>query len=317
MSSPAKKAGGGGGAVSLPKVGNSNNSSSSNATTNNKSDKGDKGAAQTNNKAKEDPKKASSAKPTVKSNDTALPKIGRPNSAGAATTAATAGSEAPTDVLPAVIPAPDASSATATGDTVPAGNTDNFSVSAAVAEPSAPTAQVPEPLAEAAPAEPVEQKPPVNINGNVVLIYEMYNESFPIVQGSTTAANIDEVYCLSYVMPNCVIKLSPHPPAEKRRLEAEGSTLTQFFIFEEPRGTYQGLVADATYYVYVEQEAAQLARDQARMKEIASVMDGNKQEGARAEGCSCLYGNPCIDQYICKDWNNRFAVATKNGWKGF
>ena len=39
--------------------------------------------------------------------------------------------------------------------------------------------------------------------------------------------------------------------------------------------------------------------------------------GARGEGCSCLYGNPCQDQYVCKNWANRFEVAKKNGWKGF
>lgn len=38
---------------------------------------------------------------------------------------------------------------------------------------------------------------------------------------------------------------------------------------------------------------------------------------ARVEGCSCKFGNPCQDKYICKDWNNRFAVAKKNGWKEF
>jgi mannose-6-phosphate isomerase-like protein (cupin superfamily) len=37
--------------------------------------------------------------------------------------------------------------------------------------------------------------------------------------------------------------------------------------------------------------------------------------GARSEGCSCLYGNPCMDQYVCLDWANRFEVAKKNGWK--
>jgi hypothetical protein len=33
------------------------------------------------------------------------------------------------------------------------------------------------------------------------------------------------------------------------------------------------------------------------------------------ETCSCLYGNPCVDQYECRDWNNRFEVAKKNGMK--
>ncbi len=36
----------------------------------------------------------------------------------------------------------------------------------------------------------------------------------------------------------------------------------------------------------------------------------------KTEGCSCLFGNPCQDKYVCKDWNNRFEVAKKNGWKG-
>ncbi len=36
----------------------------------------------------------------------------------------------------------------------------------------------------------------------------------------------------------------------------------------------------------------------------------------RTEGCSCLYGNPCIDSYVCGDWTNRFEVAKRNGFKG-
>jgi hypothetical protein len=89
------------------------------------------------------------------------------------------------------------------------------------------------------------------MNGNVTLIYEQYNEQFPIVNGSTTHDNIDEVYCLSFVMPNCLIHLSTLNPAEKREKEAAGEL--DLFIEENPRGTYQGLEADKTYYVYVEQ----------------------------------------------------------------
>jgi hypothetical protein len=42
-----------------------------------------------------------------------------------------------------------------------------------------------------------------------------------------------------------------------------------------------------------------------------------KDDGRVLESCSCVYGNPCVDEYGCKDWDNRYAVATKNGWKGF
>ena len=48
-------------------------------------------------------------------------------------------------------------------------------------------------------------------NGEVQLLYEMYAEQFPIVDGCITAELIDEEYCLSYVMPNCRIHLSKLP----------------------------------------------------------------------------------------------------------
>jgi hypothetical protein len=167
---------------------------------------------------------------------------------------------------------------------------------------------------------------PVNGNGKITLIYEQYNEQFDIVDGITTQENIDEVYCLSFVMPNCLIHLSVHPPDKKRTLEAEGSILDDLFVREDPRGTYHTLEADCTYYVYVEQEADQLMRDQERMRLVVSSMDGGtkikgdgivRDDGRVIESCSCIYGNPCVDEYGCKDWSNRAAVALKNGWKGF
>ena len=195
-------------------------------------------------------------------------------------------------------------------------------------------------------------------NGNVKLIYERYDEEFPIVDGTCTAAEIDDVYCLSFVMPNCLIHLSTYSPQEKRekdseiydrsqdieRLQAEAETLDtsderkeeiknelkacyevvkqELYIKEEPPGTFHGLEKDVTYYVYVEQEADQLARDQERMRMVAMEMEGygenanrNEKDNVGTESCSCLFGNPCVDPYGCKDWDNRKAVAAANGWK--
>ena len=45
-------------------------------------------------------------------------------------------------------------------------------------------------------------------NGNVRLIYEMYDQEFPIKDGSLTAAQIDEEYAMTFVMPGCHIHLS-------------------------------------------------------------------------------------------------------------
>lgn len=179
------------------------------------------------------------------------------------------------------------------------------------------------PAIEEQPAEPLES---INNNGKVKLLYEQYNEEFPIVNGSTTQANIDDVYCLSFVMPGCLIHLSVHNPQEKRKRENEG--IIDLFLPEDPRGTYHGLVDDQIYYVYVEQEAEQLARDQEKMRRIAAEMEGSVQrdkdgeiikpdDGRNMESCSCIYGNPCVDEYGCKDWSNRYAIAKQNGWKGF
>lgn len=161
---------------------------------------------------------------------------------------------------------------------------------------------------------------PEEHNGMVKLIYEQYNEEFPIVNGSTTQENVDEVYCLSFVMPNCLIHLSALSPPEKRAKDI-ASEFEGMYLEENPRGTYQGMLVNTTYYVYVEQEAQQLARDQEIMRQRAqgkAPADTLKKDDGRVlESCSCIYGNPCVDEYGCKDWANRCAVATKNGWKGF
>lgn len=160
-----------------------------------------------------------------------------------------------------------------------------------------------------------------NDNGMVKLIYEQYDELFPIVDGSTTQATIDDVYCLSFVMPNCLVHLSYHPQVQ--RFERENAGIFDSLVPEDPRGVYHDLVKDQIYYVVVEQEADQLRRDQEATKaKWAPALDKQKKENEHDDGrgfetCSCIYGNPCVDEYGCKDWHSRFAVATANGWKGF
>ena len=161
----------------------------------------------------------------------------------------------------------------------------------------------------------------------MTLVYEMYKEQFAIQDGSTTAAAIDEEYCLSYVMPGCLIHLSRFDSKAKRTLEDDEANTQDIFIAETPRGVYQGLEKDTWYYVYIEQEAEQVKRDQKMMARKATQMEGYKDpnavplliknDGRGFESCSCSEGAPCVDEYGCKNWGERFAVATKNGWKGF
>ncbi|KAG7393345.1 hypothetical protein PHYPSEUDO_009549 [Phytophthora pseudosyringae] len=169
-------------------------------------------------------------------------------------------------------------------------------------------------------AEEAERLQTLQSNGMVMLVYESYDELFPIENGSTTQANIDEVYCLSFVMPNCLVRLSRHPNPE--RFQREESGIFDSLVREDPRGTYHDLEQDQTYYVVVEQETDQLRRDQEATKtlwnkELQKQKKEDKDDGRAFESCSCIYGNPCVDEYGCRDWHSRFAVATKNGWKGF
>ncbi|KAG7392907.1 hypothetical protein PHYBOEH_006226 [Phytophthora boehmeriae] len=153
----------------------------------------------------------------------------------------------------------------------------------------------------------------------ITLIYEQYDELFPIENGSTTQANIDEVYCLSFVMPKCLVRLSRHP--NPQRFQREESGIFDSLVHEEPLGTYHDLEKDQTYFVVVEQEADQLRRDQeatkSRWGDELQKQKKEKDDGRGFETCSCIYGNPCVDEYGCRDWHSRFAIATNNGWKGF
>jgi len=155
--------------------------------------------------------------------------------------------------------------------------------------------------------------------GEVTVKYNMYAEKFRISKHQLRAEDIDELYCLSDVMPGCFIHLS-------RREFAYGEE--HEYIVEDPPGTFQGLMAGETYWCYVQQDAEQEKKDQERMRKLREEekrkLDDGKPKYERdgafagvAESCSCIFGNPCIEEHTCKDWYNRFAVATKNGWKGF
>ena len=78
---------------------------------------------------------------------------------------------------------------------------------------------------------------------------------------------------------------------------------------------------DLIYYVYVEQEADQLARDQEKMRMIAKEMEGyhgnyinpaKTDFGDHGDTCTCIYGTPCTDEEGCRDWRQRFIIAEKN-----
>lgn len=166
----------------------------------------------------------------------------------------------------------------------------------------------PEPPAEltVSPDPPIE--PPITApqNGNVKILYELYNEEFPIADGVLTAAAIDGVYCLSDIMPHCRIRLSSWSPSRIRQFP-EMSTDDSLYIAEEPPGSFVGLQAGGEYYCYIQQDSSQVARERS-VEKVRNQMAATQQsahthevdvdvcrdDGRGFDTCSCIYGSPCV-----------------------
>jgi len=144
-------------------------------------------------------------------------------------------------------------------------------------------------------------------NGEVTIKYSHYNEKFPIKDNKLTAADIDETYCLSFVMPGCFLHL-----AEKEKFEPDEERV---FIQEDPPGTFLGLLANETYWCHVQQDPEQEERDKeaTRQRFAGGVATGIGDRGSEKEGCSCKWGAPCTDATICEDWDHRYANAKQAG----
>jgi len=155
--------------------------------------------------------------------------------------------------------------------------------------------------------------------------YNHYNEEFDLVDGKLDFEEVDEKYCISFVFKgNWTIKLQGPGNSE---LLPDGGALQKTVDDEgDPKviGTFSGLVADAQYVIAVDEDPA-LADAPRKTYTATSGMQGRADFddgedlmlGVDKSSCSCLFGNPCASSYNCKDWNNRFDVAKKNGWKGF
>ncbi len=166
--------------------------------------------------------------------------------------------------------------------------------------------------------------------GKVKIIYQQYQELFQIDNGRINVDKIDEDYCLSDVMPGCKLALLNNISIEEmHKLEMNNLPIPfqkKFTmddgkeVFEELY-TYKDGFEPRKYTVVVYEDPAQYQLDMEKVKARIAA-DSNITIGGvnveRAEGCSCIEGNPCTDanKYNCKDWENRFAIAKKNGWSG-
>eukprot|EP01041_Mallomonas_annulata_P016442 gene16442-34310_t len=167
-----------------------------------------------------------------------------------------------------------------------------------------------------------------NTNAEILVRYNHYKNKFQITNGKTTSEAIDAEYCISFAFPNSKIHLSEYGPSD---FSFEDNGLTERpLVAEDPVGCYNGLIPEGVYWVHVEEDQKEkdayikrqevFAQEQAikrAERETKETSLAGQIIVEKRESCSCIEGNPCLDRYCCKDWNNRFEVAKKNGWKGF
>ena len=165
-------------------------------------------------------------------------------------------------------------------------------------------------------------------NGSVIIRYNHYKKSFPISSGSTTSAAVDAEYFLSFAYPGSRIHLSTYSPSDFS-YEEKGFT-SKPLIAEQPVGAYKGLRVGVEYWVDIEEDQKEKEEYEKRQQKLAEESAKKRAEdeeleksGAKliqktkTESCSCIEGNPCLDKYCCKDWEHRYDIAKKHGWKGF
>ena len=168
----------------------------------------------------------------------------------------------------------------------------------------------------------------------IVVTYSHYKTAFPCRNGVVRWPSIDEEYAISFIFKGDFAKrVRAYPPgvttanSEKAPLLvlAKGKKGVDDFGDADAaldEDYWLGLSSDfdGKYTLEVDEDVA--AGLGVETRDGPLVLNDNPNDvglplGERkTEGCSCLFGNPCQDKYVCKDWNNRFDVAKKNGWKG-
>eukprot|EP00927_Polykrikos_kofoidii_P061043 TRINITY_DN55931_c0_g1_i1.p1 TRINITY_DN55931_c0_g1~~TRINITY_DN55931_c0_g1_i1.p1 ORF type:complete len:256 (+),score=40.95 TRINITY_DN55931_c0_g1_i1:49-816(+) len=153
-------------------------------------------------------------------------------------------------------------------------------------------------------ADAVPKAADVPTDGDVIVRYCMYSETFQIHGGVLNLKDVDELFCLSDVMPGCFLHLAS-------REFAYGEE--HIYLPEESPGRVVGLVPGDTYWCYVQQDAEQEEIDRERMRKAwaGGVSTGLGDRYLGEDKCSCAEGVPCSNQRVCLDWENRFAVAEK------
>lgn len=163
--------------------------------------------------------------------------------------------------------------------------------------------------------------------GEVTVRYNHYAKPFQTRDGCLDPILVDDEYALTFAYPNAKLHLSTYSPSDFS-YEEKGLTSCPL-VSENSEGIFQKLQQGCTYWVHIEEDSVAnleyIARQEAYAAEQAAKRKEAEEESEqignirveKGESCSCIEGNPCLDRYGCKNWEKRFEIATKNGWKGF
>eukprot|EP01116_Phalansterium_solitarium_P006906 TRINITY_DN19332_c0_g1_i1.p1 TRINITY_DN19332_c0_g1~~TRINITY_DN19332_c0_g1_i1.p1 ORF type:complete len:299 (-),score=30.36 TRINITY_DN19332_c0_g1_i1:22-918(-) len=158
-------------------------------------------------------------------------------------------------------------------------------------------------------------------NGDVTVCYNHYKKQLRLKDGTLTSDAVDDELALTFAFPNCKLHLTPTAPDPTRE-----SGPAPPLIDEAPPGVFVGLETGSILWVVVEEDLEEERKAEERQRQYVERMTKERNAKAqkdngikveREESCSCVEGNPCLSQYSCKDWENRYEVAKRHGWKGF
>ena len=136
---------------------------------------------------------------------------------------------------------------------------------------------------------------------------------------------MDDGYCINFNAPGSTLELIEVKPSVRKELQIKN--IDTPFVEKDRSGNRWLNMRTTTnektemkiYYVVVFQYATQRESDQRKVTgNEGNERSAQQQEHSHllAEGCSCLFGNPCLDEYNCDDWINRYDIAKENGWSG-
>ena len=177
-----------------------------------------------------------------------------------------------------------------------------------------PTTENPAPTPTPAPEPEPEPEPAKKVEGKVKIRYNHYCEEVTITttegkaDGSIPASEIVDLLALDFAFPgNFVTHLNTTAATERR----------DRLWYHPETGNISGLMIGKEYFCDIDEDEVAEAAVVRTAYKGAESSEPSMIGGKREEGCSCLFGNPCMEAYTCKNWAKREEIARANGWKGY